>query len=619
MGVSFVLKGRYESVNAMVRAFKGGSAYTVIHYGEYVIIDTKNKQDIDNGKIYRRGYDYQNNMGGAEYIGQVVGPSSGTPYFQLNTLEATKQEATKEVDNEVTWKRYPTGKTEDGKYTISENGNGADIAEFDFSTKDVLVPGKTDEGEWNDTIKYTWVNIRDDTNAAESWFYVGFQIPYTVIDYNIHSVSPYDAKGNREDKATVVRTDDKSHPYWEEWELGVPKGVKGDTLRHLHIIVPTEEDVIYDLKNITTSIDENGKYSTTLGESGYDGLEDDIENERQILVIDYIVYDNTSDGEEVLVYVGDYNTIVSVNLEDDGTLIIDYTHDDDTIFSKKIKWVVKGNVDDKGIVTFTLNTDEVIKLQTTEDEDFHLKFVEDVKLETDIQKSKRIQVKYNTNDDYIEIGDPINYIQDMVVRAIDWHLLVLYTDPSHRFKSEDGVNTPHTEVQDQHKNIWINSITGTDGTVYPDDVYWQDMGPIKDQAGLLVGFNVTWNDILNSTTDNILDYLNETYPQGLTGEEQIPGGMSTKDKVVTYGDDPTGAKEFYAFDYDKKEWYFLGSIDANADAAWDIRYVDEMENQTAYLRDMRVDAVLLRHSEDIPDVGDPWPQYWDENYQWPNG
>ena len=61
-GISFVLRGRYDSVNAMVTAFKGGSNYNTIAYGEYVIIDTKNKNHIDNGKVYRRGYDYQNKL-----------------------------------------------------------------------------------------------------------------------------------------------------------------------------------------------------------------------------------------------------------------------------------------------------------------------------------------------------------------------------------------------------------------------------------------------------------------------------------------------------------------------------------------------------------------------------
>ena len=40
-----------------------------------------------------------------------------------------------------------------------------------------------------------------------------------------------------------------------------------------------------------------------------------------------------------MIYLGDFNYIDSVKVADDGTLTIGYTHDDDTVFSKKIKWV----------------------------------------------------------------------------------------------------------------------------------------------------------------------------------------------------------------------------------------------------------------------------------------
>ena len=86
-GFSCVVVKYFSSVNAMVEKFKMGGNYSEVHYNEYVLINTDNKNDPDNGKLYRRGYDYQNDMGGAEYIGQIVGPSSGTPYFQLNNIQ----------------------------------------------------------------------------------------------------------------------------------------------------------------------------------------------------------------------------------------------------------------------------------------------------------------------------------------------------------------------------------------------------------------------------------------------------------------------------------------------------------------------------------------------------
>lgn len=739
-GVSFVLKGRYESIDAMVSAFKGGSNYNLVYYGEYVIIDTRNKNHIDNGKIYRRGYDYQNDMGGAEYIGQIVGPSSGTPYFQLNNIENTKKEATREVDNEVTYKRYPTGIDEDGRYTISENGNGGDLGIFNFSKEEQeLVPGKTDEGEFNDTIKYTWVNIRDDTNAADSWFYVGFEWPYLVVDYKVHSSSPYDEQGDREDHAEVERTDDHSHPFWEEWDIGIPKGIKGDTLRHLRIITPTQEDVIYDYKNITVSKEDPWGYVTSWTEPGYDGQQDDIDKKRQIIVFDYIIYDHKQEGETITVYLGDYNQLKKVTLDDDGTLTLQFTHDNDTVFEKKIRWIdnieLTTNIGSEGgHWTFTFNNDtpeqtkefdvswiagieildtgtlkytyigtpapeilpenaEMLSDGVYQVEDF-LQWIQSVNLDPNtghfVVTNNRGEELYSTDLDWIsdiyideETGEiaihhiydenntgeaangeraevleaklklvteayvneeegifrfetntgdvvnvyriddegnktsdefRINYIKDMVVLPYNWHLLVLYSDATYR---SDG-----TDLDENHKdsngNIWLNNITGSDGTEYGADVYWQDFGPIKDQAGILVGFNVTDEQLKEAGhTSDILGYLNEQYPQGLTGEEQEIGGASTKGKLVVYSPNNEENKNFYAFDYLTNEWILLGGFDAANNLRDAIAYNDsatDVEKQT-YLQNLRANGfALISKNYSVAAADETLPLYWAVDY-----
>ena len=66
-GASFVIVKNYPSIAEMVKAFRQGGSYKVVNYDEYVLIDTVNKNDKDNGKIYRRGYDYNNDLGGAIY------------------------------------------------------------------------------------------------------------------------------------------------------------------------------------------------------------------------------------------------------------------------------------------------------------------------------------------------------------------------------------------------------------------------------------------------------------------------------------------------------------------------------------------------------------------------
>jgi hypothetical protein len=62
---------------------KGGETTDIVNYGECVIIDTiigmYQFNNPDNGKVYRRGLNYNydpelNPLAGAEYIGQIVGP-----------------------------------------------------------------------------------------------------------------------------------------------------------------------------------------------------------------------------------------------------------------------------------------------------------------------------------------------------------------------------------------------------------------------------------------------------------------------------------------------------------------------------------------------------------------
>ena len=75
----------------MVAAFSQGGDYKTVNYDEYVLIDTENKNNPDNGKIYRRGYEYNNSMGGAIYEGQIVGPAGMAPHTEMHTIDEVEQ------------------------------------------------------------------------------------------------------------------------------------------------------------------------------------------------------------------------------------------------------------------------------------------------------------------------------------------------------------------------------------------------------------------------------------------------------------------------------------------------------------------------------------------------
>lgn len=672
-GVSFIIKDSFESIEEAVAACKLGPQYTRCWYGENIIISTPNLNDEDNGKVFNRGLDYTNDMGGLVFIAQIVGPAGGTPIFEMGTLQETKYKSTMPIED-TDYRKYPIGyeTNDDGEiigYELNTSANEP-IATFPFSQAHhtSLVPGKTAEGTYNDEILWTWVNVRKANQTADSMFYVGFQIPYLVTEYLSHMVSPYDTSGNlSKNPTTATRVDDASHPFYSSWDIGVPKGIKGDTMRALRVITPTaaNRNNIYAPSAITVN---SATGAVTIGNAGYDGLDDDITNARKILVYDFYYFDNQLNPDPVLIYLGDFNKIDNISLADDGTLTIDYSHDNNTVFSRKIKWITDTvlspdsgvftvtynngdpaftttldwikqiNLDSDGTIhfihtkdnrdesyankikwvtsvdlntsngTFTMNfnygsplvrildyvdsvlfneengeitvhhvnsgnqvmsskmklitsaeasTDGVVTFHTNtgesfnitkvgSDDNFQIRTVENVRLNTRLADDKHIQIKYNNANEYVNIGDPINYIQDMVVRDSDFHLLVLYNDPEHR-STGAGLDD---EGVDSEGNTWVNNVVGSDGVNTGASIYWRDYGTIKDQSGVLIGMDISNEEIGDQ---DILDYLNATYPNGLTEG-------ATKQKIVTYSPDGSGSREFYAFDYNTYTWYFLGTI-----------------------------------------------------------
>lgn len=748
VGKSFEIKAAFLSVQDMINAFSMAENYKSVWYGEHAIISCKNKNHPDNGKVFMRGLDYQNSMGGAIYKFQIIGPSSGTPFFQVDTIDNVTNMSTKKLE-ENTYRRYPTGQNADGtvitNWKQDDNGNWHDGGgtlkkDFKFNIKNrTLVPGKSGN-TFNDDIEYTWVNIRKDDDDADSWFYVGMKFPYTVIDYKAHAVSQYDAAGNIKPEnamASITRIDDKTHPFWEYWDMGIPKGLKGDTLRNLKVIEMTEElrSKVYATENIrvdaTTGL-------ATVGKAGYTGMDDDIAKHRQIVVYELYIYDKQINPSPILIYLGDFNIIKNITLDDNGTLTVSYTHNNNTVFEKKIKWVtgvslstgdgangghfkmdfnngspayqtdltwVKGleiqdngdvigtfagtnggklanngknkvghirwissvtldentghfvcafndgtasvdkrltwvkditidqsngkitlntttgdkvsaaklklltaaRVNDIGETTLIFNTGETINLKTENGgENYKITTVKSIYMGTGISDDKSIYVKYNSNPNPVKVSDPINSIERLVVRPSDWHLFVLYSDPAHRVKSAT--------------TGWIsnNDAMTYDSSIpnYGANVYWKDLGTIKDQAGILIGFNVTKTQLnaAGYTDANLIEYLNKEYPFGLTGAQNQPGGQSTMGKIITYQpyNEAKSDKEFYAFDYNLSTWYYLGKI---ADTGMrDVKLMDESAATYESIKMLTVEGLaFLKNSVTVSD--NAIPSYWSSTYK----
>ena len=565
-GTPFVIAKSYNSVNAMIADFAKGPALTAVQYGEHVIINTEDKNNSNNGALYRRGYDYNNSMGGAIYVGTIVGPSGKSPMFELTTIENIK---------DITFKDSDEVRQGEGAWNISNKS---------------LIPGKTDS-EFNDDIAWSYITIRDQ-HGTDTTAWVGIKIPYHVIEMDAQSVSAY---YNR-DKETadfknvnlVERDDDQAHPFYSHWSVRIPKGIKGDALKNFRVVEAS--DAIQD----------------------YEGKTDDINNHRKVLVYDYYCYDAKENGEPKTLYLGDFNMIDTIDLADDGTFTITYTHDNTVTYTKKIKWITSTTLNsttgvfhidynngsnyettlkwingislaDNGTVTFTYTTgdSEVLEnkikwITTTElaangtltinyndgtkevfdkkiqwitditltDEGvltinynndipaFTKSLVWPVRIEFDSKDNEAdpgtqvIKVTYN-NGTIETIGQPLNSIMRMEVNPVNYHLLVLFTNPTKR------------------GTVTYDGITG-----------WVDYGTIKNYDGVLIGLildDATITSLKNATVATCITYLNTAYPTGLTGSNQ--------GRVLTISQDNDTMHTFYGFDYDTNKWKYLGSFD----------------------------------------------------------
>ena len=349
-GASFVIAKRYSTIAEMVAAFSQGGDYKTVNYDEYVLIDTENKNNPDNGKIYRRGYEYNNSVGGAIYEGQIVGPAGLAPHTEMHTIDEVEQIEQRE---DFTYRRGS------GEYS-PVGGN--------------IIPGKYVEPgtgiiKYNDKISWAYCSVRD-MNSHESTAHIGFKFPYTVIDYTTTSVSTYE-NGDYADTSAATRMDDGSHPFYEKWNISIPKGVKGDAFKNFRVMVA----------------------DNTI--QSYTGQTDDIANNRQVLVYDYYHYDEKENGDMKTYYVGDYNKISNITVSATGLVTIEYTHDDNDTYQLRIPTSV------------SINTGS-----------------------TEGTGTQKVIITY-ANGDTEEIGQPLNYI---IATAIDnrYHLLVYYSDPAKR-------------------------------------------------------------------------------------------------------------------------------------------------------------------------------------------
>ena len=370
-GQSFVLKDRFPSVEEMVSAFQKGSDYKKTWYGEYCIIDSPNKNHKDNGKIFRRGYnnlDQIDNVygGGAIYVGRIVGPSAGTPYFEVMSVDELAKSSTTAKKNAET--------DEYSYYRAMGDKSGADIIinGAKENNTDLMVPGKDKDGKYHDTIRWGWYNIRkdqdtnldethglaDNNNDSESWFRIGFEFPYTTNTMQSVSVEQYDDNGNYvQDASRVVELmpdDGKPHTYHHDYSFLIPKGIRGDSIAGMQVVDASfvESHDVYEW-NLDTNFEyvPSGSLNTRLHKvddtwenieshesrvlrkrasaqklSLGQGVLSGMNGQNKILVYQVSTFGRKKEGESYWIFISPYENIQSMHVVDNARYMANPNH-----------------------------------------------------------------------------------------------------------------------------------------------------------------------------------------------------------------------------------------------------------------------------------------------------
>ena len=610
-GISFVIKNKFESVSAMETEFKKGNTYTEVWYGEYCIIDTPNKNDPDNGKIYRRGINYQEENGDAIYVGQIVGPSSGLPWMAVDTLDnVLTQFETDHANVGDEYHRqiaYPTASGIKYDSVASTEGDPPIVTkEFEVDEDNPLdgslVPGKYIDDEdvvhYNDSIQWTWYNVRMDNEETypynKSTVKLGFKIPYTVFELSSKSISPYNSDGefvyNDIREAEDVTPDaDGPHPFYKKLNFGTFAGVQGASIVDIRKLSYANKDN-YDVYDFEKDIEL--KESELFSQAPYYSIAAEptfnwgTDTHRDIIIGRFVTYTerrnpipNTDDDADDDM---DNSTDDSTNnsTDDGSAYVVTYTG---TVGTEQPETVTERHVvscwiyicDKKDIDSFSFDHETGVITATYSDSSTQ------------------------------NINDPLENIVSMHIDEATNHLYILVspikeaTEPD----PEDPQSTIPTEVPDGNYDYVPYS--------YNEKEYWfRDMGAIKADSGIFIGKNYYPNNPNNSNDDeklpnpnynsedetspefipelapnsDIIAALNEEWPHGLGREfnqQYDKTDPNSKMFNITNGDlvgklvtfnDADNDKRIYAFDYSIESidettgepsfrgWYFLGNL-----------------------------------------------------------
>lgn len=253
------------------------SNYKDVWYGEYCIIDPDNKNNKNNGKIFRRtlkGAGDENLEGEcAEYIGQIVGPAGPTPQLKditgVDATEANFQELVLDLDDEVRfWNaiKDENGNVVDREWDESKNTEDS-LYVHSLGNKIKMLPGSTKrtnytshpeyfkQGNSNATYLqqggYNWYDVRINNSTDDiSQIYIGFDFPYYVTKFEAGDVLPDVSPIETVRTINTIAKPFGTAPFYEKYKINIPRGLRGAWFEDIRSVVRVSNTTYYTVDAI---------------------------------------------------------------------------------------------------------------------------------------------------------------------------------------------------------------------------------------------------------------------------------------------------------------------------------------------------------------------------------
>lgn len=388
-GASFIIVKTFQTINDMKQAFQQGTGYNQVYFDEYVnIYNTSQPTYKYNGNVYRRGYDINNGLGGAQYIGNISGPAGSPTFVEPYPHEKIVRggDITQNMSlftNDVN----DIANNNPDNYNMVETYNGKDAFE--------IIPGAEKiNGTYTnfiDNIFFRYYFVTDEQNRNQI-MRIGFKIPYPVFNFQVERI-------NADEQPWIIKTDTGKHKFFHSWKVGLPIAVKGDCVTKFSVLTVQTIDGIPNNSRINYSF-----YApTTEDQQAKRAL--DLENKQSILVCDIVKYNKKGQAlPPETYYVYDFNIIKNIDIDTQGYLT--FTLPDGSQISSGVSILPKINnlhLNEYGEMSIDwTNTDSSSGTSTLENE---VKWIHDIDFDDDGGLVLTWNTKKRNNEGEIEFNE----------------------------------------------------------------------------------------------------------------------------------------------------------------------------------------------------------------------